>query len=114
MYDSKEKCKEIARKFKQLCDERGTTPYKIAHNTQMSSSTISCFLTGKTIPRMDTVMILCNELRVSVTDIFEEREMAEVQTEKEKTILQIYRNLSDEKRKSFMNYLKMLSQYKEE
>lgn len=114
MYDSKEKCKEIARKFKQLCDERGTTPYKIAQKTEMSSSTISCFLAGKTIPRMDTVMILCNELGVSVMDIFEEREMAEAQTQDEKTILQMYRNLSAEKRKLLLNYLKMLSHYQEE
>ena len=30
MYDTKEKCRELAAKFKQLCAERGTTPYKIA------------------------------------------------------------------------------------
>lgn len=27
MYDTKEKCRELAAKFKQLCAERGTTPY---------------------------------------------------------------------------------------
>ncbi len=30
MYNTKEKCKELAEKFKQICAERGTTPYKIA------------------------------------------------------------------------------------
>ena len=29
MYNSKEKCKEIAQKFKQICEAKGTTPYKI-------------------------------------------------------------------------------------
>ena len=48
MYDTKEKCRELAAKFKQLCAERGTTPYKIARHSGLSSSTVSCFLTGKT------------------------------------------------------------------
>ena len=61
MYDTKEKCRELAEKFKQLCAERGTTPYKIARHSGLSSSTVSCFLTGKTVPRIDTMMILCNQ-----------------------------------------------------
>ena len=55
MYDTKEKCRELAEKFKQLCAERGTTPYKIARHSGLSSSTVSCFLTGKTVPRIDTI-----------------------------------------------------------
>lgn len=74
MYNTKEKCREISGRFKQLCEERGTTPYKIAKEAGLSSSTVSCFLTGKTVPRIDTLMMLCNELGVSVTDLFEERE----------------------------------------
>ena len=46
MYDTKEKCRELAVKFKQLCAERGTTPYKIARHSGLSYSTLSCFLTG--------------------------------------------------------------------
>ena len=42
MYDTKEKCRELAEKFKQLCAERGTTPYKIARHSGLSSSTVSC------------------------------------------------------------------------
>ncbi|VYT32193.1 Uncharacterised protein [uncultured Clostridium sp.] len=43
MYNTKEKCKELAEKFKQICAERGTTPYKIAQKSGLSSSTVSCF-----------------------------------------------------------------------
>ena len=111
MYNTKEKCAEIAQKFKQLCEERGTTPYKIAQRSGLSSSTVSCFLAGKTVPRIDTMMILCNELGVSVTDFFEEREMAEVQTQEEENLLKMYRNLPTDKKNSLLRYLKMLSQY---
>lgn len=114
MYNTKEECADIARKFKQLCEDRGTTPYKIAQRSGLSSSTVSCFLAGKTIPRIDTMMILCNELGVSVTDFFEEREMAEVQTRDEEMILQTYRSLPADKKESLLRYLKMLNQYTEE
>lgn len=53
MYNSKEKCKEIAQKFKQICEDRGTTPYKIAKKAGLSSSTVSGFLNGRTNPRID-------------------------------------------------------------
>lgn len=49
MYNSKEKCKEIAQKFKQICEDRGTTPYKIAKKAGLSSSTVSGFLNGRTM-----------------------------------------------------------------
>ena len=100
MYDTKEKCRELAAKIKQLCAERGTTPYKIARHSGLSSSTVSCFLTGKTVPRMDTMMILCNQLGISITDIFDEREMVEVHAQEEELILHTYRNLPEDKKKA--------------
>lgn len=102
MYDTKEKCRELAEKFKQLCAERGTTPYKIARHSGLSSSTVSCFLTGKTVPRIDTMMILCNQLGISITDIFDEREMVEVHAQEEELILHTYRNLPEDKKKAVL------------
>ena len=121
MYDTKEKCRELAAKFKQLCAERGTTPYKIARHSGLSSSTVSCFLTGKTVPRIDTMMILCNQLGISITDIFDEREMVEVHApvsythaQEEELILHTYRNLPEDKKKAVLKYLKMLDRYTED
>lgn len=108
------KCRELAAKFKQLCAERGTTPYKIARHSGLSSSTVSCFLTGKTVPRIDTMMILCNQLGISITDIFDEREMVEVHAQEEELILHTYRNLPEDKKKAVLKYLKMLDRYTED
>ena len=114
MYDTKEKCRELAAKFKQLCAERGTTPYKIPRHSGLSSSTVSCFLSGKTVPRIDTMMILCNQLGISITDIFDEREMVEVHAQEEELILHTYRNLPEDKKKAVLKYLKMLDRYTED
>ena len=113
MYNSTEKSKEIAQKFRQLCEARGTTPYKVAGRAGISTSTISCFLAGKTIPRMDTMLMLCDELGISISDFFDERELEDLQTREEKSIIEVYRNLSAQKKQLFHIYLKMLTQYKE-
>lgn len=114
MYNSKEKCKEMAQKFKQLCEARGTTPYKVAGRAGISTSTVSCFLAGKTMPRMDTMLMLCDELGISISDFFDERELEDLQTQEEKSIIEVYRNLSAQKKQLFHIYLKLLAQYKEE
>ena len=104
MYNSKEKSKEIAQKFRKLCEARGTTPYKVASRAGLSTSTISCFLAGKTIPRMDTMLMLCDELGISISDFFDERELEDLQTQEEKSILEVYRNLSAQKKQLFHIY----------
>lgn len=48
MYDTKEKCRELAEKFKQLCAERGTTPYKIARHSGLSSVNVKPLALTKT------------------------------------------------------------------
>lgn len=113
MYNSKEKCKEIAQKFRQICEAQGTTPYKVARKAGLSSSTISCFLAGRTIPRVDTMLMLCNQLGISVTDFFEERELAALQTQEEENLLDTYRSLSAQKKELLQIYLKMLMQYED-
>lgn len=59
----------------------------------------------KTVPRIDTVMILCNQLGVTVTDIFDERELAEVHAQDEELVLYTYRNLPEDKKKGFLKLL---------
>lgn len=113
MYDAKEKCNEIAQRFKQLCDMRGVTPYKIAKKAGLSSSTVSCFLAGKSMPRVDTMLILCNQLEISISEFFEEREELELQSEEEEKIIETYRNLSTQRKELLQVYLEMLLYYEE-
>ena len=105
MYNTKEKCMEIARRFEQLCEDRGTTHYKIARYSGLSSSTVSYFLASKTVPSIDTVMIRCNQLGVTVVDVFDEREPAEVYAQDEELVLHTYRNLPEDKKKAFLKLL---------
>ena len=114
MYNSKEKCRETAERFKQLCKLRGTTPYTVGKKAGLSSSTVNSFLTGKSMPRIDTMLTLCNQLGITVTDFFAEREVTGLQTQEEENLLHMYRNLSAPKRELVYIYMKMLLQYREE
>lgn len=55
-------------------------------------------------------MILCNQLGISVSDFFGEREVSQTQTEDEENILKMYRNLPEDRKMALRTYLKMLNQ----
>ncbi len=114
MYNPQEKCEQLALKFKQICEIKGCTSYKLVKDTGVSSSTVNGFMKGKTKPRIDTLLILCNLLEITMSDFFEEGEAVERLTKEEEELLKIYRVLSQDKRARLNYYIKMLAQYKEE
>ncbi len=111
MYNTEEKCTELSEKLKKICEAKGNTPYKLAKKAGISSSTISGFLKGKTKPRIDTLLIICNQLEISMTDFLDERGRMEKYVKEEEELVTVYRSLSDEKRKQLNIYLKMLGEY---
>lgn len=58
--------------------------------------------------------MLCNSLGISITDIFDEREVIDQQTQEEQNIIESYRNLPKQKKEWLQIALKMLLQYTEE
>ena len=57
--------------------------------------------------------MLCNSLGISITDIFDEGEVIDQQTQEERNILESYRNLPEQKKEWLRIALKMLLQYTE-
>ena len=111
MYNTEDKCLELAEKLKEICEAKGSTPYKIAKKAGISSSTISGFLKGKSKPRIDTLLIICNQLEISMAEFLQEKEIMEQQAEEEDELVKVYRSLSEEKRKQLSIYVKMLAEY---
>ena len=58
--------------------------------------------------------MLCNSLGISITDIFDEREVIDQQTQEEQNIIESYRYLPKQKKEWLQIALKMLLQYAEE
>ena len=65
------------------------------------------------MPRVDTMLILCNQLEISISEFFEEREKLDLQSDEEKKIIETYRNLSMQRKKLLQIYLEMLLYYEE-
>lgn len=107
MYNVEAKCVELSRKFREISEANGSTPYKLARKAGISSSTISGFLKGKSKPRIDTLLIICNQLGI----FMEERESMEQYARDEQELVKAYRSLSKEKRKQLSTYVKMLQEY---
>ena len=59
------------------------------------------------------MLMLCNSLGISITDIFDEREVIDQQTQEERNIIESYRNLPEQKKEWLRIALKMLLQYTE-
>lgn len=84
--------------------------YALAKNTNLSTSSLSNLLNGKTKPYVYTLLLICDALSISITDLADKDVSM---TEDEKWIISSYRSLSTKKKEMLTTYIKMLSQYEE-
>ena len=124
MYDPEEECKAMIAALKRFCEQKNITPHALAKEAGISTSTISYLMNGKTKPQVCTVLMLCNVLGVTISELFDDKygvmstEISEsgVQyiTCEEEKLLDCYRHLPDKKRELLKIYVDMLQQYDEE
>lgn len=86
------------------------TVYALAKATGLSTSSLSNLLKGNTKPYVYTLLLICEALSISITDLFAEK--AEPLKEEEK-IISSYRKISKKKKQMLSFYMEMLEQYEE-
>ena len=121
MYDPDEECKAMIVAIKRLCEQKNMTPYALAKEAGVSTSTISYLVNGKTKPQVYTILLLCNVLGVRISDLFDNAATTEISglgvqyiTWEEEKLLDYYRGLSDKKKELLRIYVDMLQQYEDE
>lgn len=72
MYNPDEECKAMIEALKKLCEQKNMSPYAVAKEAGISSSTVSYIMNGRTRPQMYTVLMMCNVLGVTISQLFEE------------------------------------------
>ena len=72
MYNPDKECEAMIEALKKLCQQKNMTPYAVAKEAGISSSTVSCIMNGRTKPQMYTVLLMCNVLGVTISQLFEE------------------------------------------
>lgn len=101
---------KMLEKLREHCEREKMSIYALAKNTNLSTSSLSNLLNGKTKPYVYTILLICDALSISITDLADKDVSM---TEDEKWIISSYRSLSTKKKEMLTTYIKMLSQYEE-
>lgn len=101
---------KMLEKLREHCEREKMSIYALAKNTNLSTSSLSNLLNGKTKPYVYTLLLICDALSISITDLADKDVSM---TEDEKWIISSYRSLSTKKKEMLTTYIKMLSQYEE-
>lgn len=108
MYDSEKEYQIIFERLKNICKQRNITNYALAKATNLSNSSISNLMNGKTTPYVDTLLRICSALDISITELIGEDEKF---NSEEMLLIQNYRGMSQEKRQLLRIYIEMLEMY---
>lgn len=96
--------------LQRYCKEKKMTVYALAKATGLSTSSLSNLLKGNTKPYVYTLLLICEALSISITDLF----IAKTKLlEDEEKIIICYRKMSNKKKQMLSFYMEMLEQYKE-
>lgn len=124
MYNPEEECKVMIDTLKTICEQRNITLHALAKEAGISTSTISYLINGRTKPQVYTILLLCNVLGISISQLFEnkdinrhvehsETKIGYITCEEEK-ILVAYRHFSNKKKVLLEIYINMLQQCHDE
>ena len=108
MYDSEKEYQIIFERLKNICKQRNITNYALAKATNLSNSSISNLMNGKTTPYVDTLLRIYSALDISITELIGEDEKF---NSGEMLLIQNYRGMSQEKRQLLRIYIEMLEMY---
>jgi len=112
--DTKEYGKVIAKNLKRIAYEHQKTQADIARELNLTQSTVSSWMLGTRIPRMDKIDMLCNYFNCSRVEIMEENPTIhrELVSDEERDLLRLFRALSVEGRAEALERIAEMSESK--
>lgn len=108
MYDPDKEYHAMLERLRIICKQKNVSRYALAKKTGISTSGIGYLLSGKTMPYIYTLLLICNALDISIGDLF--NTAGQCYTEEELRLIQLYRSLPPEKRKLLDLYTEVLTQ----
>lgn len=112
MYNPNEECQKLLNRIQYLCKMRGWSNYAFAKEALISTSTVHGIMSGKTMPQIYTLLLICNAFKISIEDIFRENfdpeekasqlqfcDLYQDLSQDEKALIDRYRCLSDKQKK---------------
>ena len=96
-------------RLKKICEQKRVTYCFLAKSTGLSPSSISCLMRGKTKPYLQTILMICDAIDISIQELVQ-TEDADNAT-KETWLFQEMRQLSPEKQRLLEIYVRILREY---
>ena len=105
--DHKEYALTVAKNLRRIAYDAGKSQADISRDLNINKATISSWMNGTRIPRMEKVDLLCHYFNVNRRDIMEEYDGSSklVLREDERLLLDIYNLLTDDAREKAIDYL---------
>lgn len=98
----------IGKRLRTIRESKKITIYRISKETGISQNHISGIELGKRQPTIDTLIRLIEPLGITLAELFNEDGEAVFLSEEEKTLLESYRCLPDDRAAVLMSLSKML------
>ena len=99
----------ISKKLKDIRKTKGISVYKLSQLSGVSETHIRDLERGDKNPSIDTLSKIVSPLGTSLSDFLNETEGVSYLSEKEKTLVEYFRLLSDDKADSLIAFLKTLA-----
>lgn len=84
---------QIAEKLKCIMQSKGLSPMDLSNLTGISRSTIEGYIKAKSLLKLDSLIVICDKLQISADAFLELEALPASQTEDEKELLALYRQL---------------------
>ncbi len=94
-------------RIKQLLDERGWTPYRLAKEAGISDATIGNIFRRNTLPTLPTLEAICKGFKITMAQFFAEGDMIEA-TPELKELFEDWVNLTAEQKDALKQMLKAI------
>lgn len=109
MWGADELYQKMLTALQEYCKEKKITIYALAKATGLSTSSLSNLLKGNTKPYVYTLLLICEALSISISDLFDDK----TTLIEEKWIVDCYKKMSSKKKELLVIYIEMLMQYDE-
>ncbi len=100
-----EKQSNIIDKLNRLRLERNLSVYRLAELSGLNQSTLANTFSRGTVPSIQNLELICEAMGITVAQFFTENESSEVLTPDEKELLENYRQLPSELKKSIKDLI---------
>ncbi|MCC8089512.1 MAG: helix-turn-helix domain-containing protein [Rikenellaceae bacterium] len=115
MYNPEKECDKIVDAIKTLCSDKNLSQSILAKKAEISPSSLSELMNGKTRPNVYTLFKLCNALEVSFAELIDSRsgDKSPVLSVEEQDLIFIYRSFDASQKKQLRFVMELMDLYKE-